>query len=821
MLKIVLLNTLIFSTLIWSQSIGVITGKVIDNTTKQPLFGVNIIVEESELGSASDFDGNFTIRNIPIGTHHIKVSMLGYSDRLFLNLPVTSARPINIVAELDAQPIKGEIVEVKSKAFTRSKSSTVSTMHVDQAEIRSDPGGVYDIQRVVQSLPSVTTASDQENEIISRGGLPGENLFLLDNIEIQNPNHFGSEGAGGGPVNMINPAFVREIEFTPGAFSAKYGDKASSVMDITLRDGSRNKLEIDTDLSMAGFGINLESPLFNGKGSLLASTKWSYLDLVVKSLGLTAVPKYSSHQLKAVYDLSPMNRLTFNYLLGFDEIHIMEENDVVSRGAENVDWKGKTDVAGLSLRTLLGNIGYGITTLSNVTLDQYTLVYRNGDRNQKYFTRNNLHLENTLKTDWTLKLGGFEVLTGLSAKQLDVGFDEWSKEDTIWIYDTDYWSSGEWIVEDLDSIKTDSPHQILPEWKFNSNDIAYKYAHYFELRKSLANKLNFRIGFRTDHFTETNETVYSPRTNIEFLLNPVSTLHLGIGRHYQYPANFIVFRDKNKNLKAKYSDQIVFGYEKYLDSDLRFLFETYYRELHNIPTHYFWSHPSDSLSDIEFAEHQNEWLNEGRGKGYGFEFFIQKKLMNNWHGLISYAWSHTQAIDVRNITSSDESGNASTGEKWYDWDFDIRHQITIIGGWKKKFHAEQWYSDLKQKSWYKVFSNAFGVINPLADEIELSFRFGYNSGRPYTEKQYRPETMQWLISDNAEWNKNRFPEYHRFDIMFLRRYHFRNLNLVTFIDVMNIYSRNNIWDYSYNSDGSKEEVWQYQTMPIGGFTIEF
>ena len=64
MLKIVLLNTLIFSTLIWSQSIGVITGKVIDNTTKQPLFGVNIIVEESELGSASDFDGNFTIRNI-------------------------------------------------------------------------------------------------------------------------------------------------------------------------------------------------------------------------------------------------------------------------------------------------------------------------------------------------------------------------------------------------------------------------------------------------------------------------------------------------------------------------------------------------------------------------------------------------------------------------------------------------------------------------------------------------------------------------------------------------------------------------------------
>ncbi len=805
---------------LFSQTNGIISGTVLDKATQQSLPGANIIIEKLGIGTASDLDGNFRLYKIPIGTQHLRVSMMGYEDRIFLNIPVTSARPINIIAELDVQPIIGETVEVKSKAFTRSKSSTVSTMHVDLAEIKSDPGGAYDIQRVVQSLPSVTTASDQENEIISRGGLPGENLFLLDNIEIQNPNHFGFEGAGGGPVNMINPAFVREIEFTPGAFSAKYGDKASSVMDITLRDGSREEFEYDFDLSMSGAGTNFEGPI-GGKGSFMASSKWSYLDLVVKNLGMTAVPKYSSHQAKVVYDLSQMNRLTFNYLLAFDEIHIKGENEVVSKGAENVDWKSRTDVAGLSLRTLLGKIGYGVTTLSSVKLDQNTMVYRNGDTEQKYFTRNNLNFENTLKSDWTFKLIGFEMLTGLSAKQLDVGFDQWADADTIWTYDTSFWNGNEWDFSALDEITepvVTGFAQTTPEWDFISDDIAYKFAHYIEFHKSVLNKLNFRFGLRTDYFTETKESVYSPRANVEFGINQISTIHFGIGRHYQFPPNYLVFRDeKNRYLKSKYSDQIILGYEHYLDSDLRLSLETYYKKHENIPTQYYWSHNSDEIVE----EHLNEWLNEGKARSYGLEFFVQKKMMNNWHGLISYAWSHSEASDVRNIFGASELDDANPGDNWYDWDFDIRHQLTIIGGWKKKFHTEQWYNDLKQKTLYKVFSSVFGMINPLADEIELSFRFGYNSGRPFTKKDYDEATMRWLVDENVEWNTNRFPEYHRFDILFQRRYHFKKVNLVTFIDVMNIYNRNNIWDYSYNSDGTKDKVWQYQTFPVGGFTLEF
>ena len=66
----------------------------------------------------------------------------------------------------------------------------------------------------------------------------------MDNLEIPNPNHFGDVGSGGGPINIINAAFIDRIDFFAGGFPAKYGDKQSSVMDVTLREGNKNKNEI-------------------------------------------------------------------------------------------------------------------------------------------------------------------------------------------------------------------------------------------------------------------------------------------------------------------------------------------------------------------------------------------------------------------------------------------------------------------------------------------------------------------------------------------------------------------------------------------------
>ena len=799
---------------------GTVLGVVRDANTQQPLVGANVMIVDTHLGDATDLEGRFEITGIGMGTRHLQVSMIGYETRVILNLMVTTARPLDLVIEVKMVSLEGETVEVEGKTFTRSTAAVLSTMHVDNFEIRSDPGGAFDIQRMVQSLPSVTSASDQENEIITRGGMPGENLFLLDNIEIPNPNHFGIEGAGGGPINMINPLFVREIEFTPGAFSARYGDKASSVMDIRLRRGSTERFETAFDLSMAGARINAEGPIADGKGSFLTSTTWSFLDLIVESFGMTAVPRYNNHQVKIVYDLSPSNRIIFNALAGFDQINIISENEVLTRGAESVDWEGEVYVVGVSLQTLLGQRGYGLTTLSTVTKKSYTWVYNFGAKDYPWFTRDNVLTEYTLKSDWSLRsdLGSFSV--GTLLRNIDFLYDEWAGTDSLFLYDTSFWDGEQWTVDDP---PTTGVSYIQPEFNFNENETTWKMGTYAQWQVGIGQSAQVSAGGRADYFTATEELVLSPRFNLELFLDDDTNLHLGYGKHYQYPGYYLVYRDPdglNRNLKAKFTHQFVVGIEHFFAPDFRGSLEAFYKIYENLPTYYYWTNPKEKYPLP--LEHRTHWLNEGEARSRGFEFFLQKKLTHNWHLLLSYAWSHSQAKDMRLFFTGSGSLNDKEREgEWYDWDYDIRHQLTFIGGWKKKFHKEAWYQELKKKKWFRIASTVLGPLNPLADEIEMNVRLGYNSGRPYTERMYFPDLRDWVSIEDTDWNSLRFPEYHRLDFMFLQRWMLPKMNIVAYVNIMNIYDRKNIWDYAYSADGTKEEVWQYKTMPVGGVTLEF
>ncbi len=239
--------------------------------------------------------------------------------------------------ELTSTILESDGVVVTAGYFHEAKDAVVSNRSMDFEEIRSDPGSAEDVQRAVQALPSVVSGSDSQNDIIVRGGMPGENLFIMDNIEIPNPNHFGYQGVGGGPVNMVNTYFIRKVDFYAGAFPAKYGDKASSVMDISLRDGNRERYAGHFYLGMSGAGAMAEGPLPGKKGSWILSARKSFLDLIISSTGLSAVPKYYSLQGKISYDINSKNKLLIKGIYGNDKIKIEDEGTGgYSRGAENV-----------------------------------------------------------------------------------------------------------------------------------------------------------------------------------------------------------------------------------------------------------------------------------------------------------------------------------------------------------------------------------------------------------------------------------------------------------------------------------------------------
>jgi hypothetical protein len=195
-----------------------------------------------------------------------------------------------------------------------------------------------------------------------------------------------------------------------------------------------------------------------------------------------------------------------------------------------------------------------------------------------------------------------------------------------------------------------------------------------------------------------------------------------------------------------------------------------------------------------------------RGKGYakGIEFFLQKKMSQKYHYTLSYSYSVSKGVDPRNGAA-------------FDWDFDFRHVFTAICGVQWNLKDKEWYQRLSRKTWFKIFD----WLLPLADQVEAAIRWRYLGGRPYTALTYHPEYRGWFMDEGAPLNGVRYPAYHRLDFRLDRRYMFNGWNLVTYFDIMNVYSRDNIWSYQYYSDGTTEPILQYKVFPVGGITVEF
>ena len=105
--------------------------------------------------------------------------------------------------------------------------------------------------------------------------------------------------------------------------------------------------------------------------------------------------------------------------------------------------------------------------------------------------------------------------------------------------------------------------------------------------------------------------------------------------------------------------------------------------------------------------------------------------------------------------------------------------------------------------------------------MDLSIRWRYLGGRPYTSPIYYKTLHEWVVDESVLSNDQRYPHYHRLDFRIDRRFMFQGWNIVTYFDLMNVYGRDNIWEYSYQDDGTIEEFLQWKVFPVGGMAIEF
>ncbi|MBK7033940.1 MAG: TonB-dependent receptor [Ignavibacteria bacterium] len=200
-----------------SQPTGMISGQVVDVATQQPLVGATIAVVGTKRGALSKKEGRFVISNVPAGVYTIKTTLIGYSQDLKSDIVVSPGKPLTVLIQLSSTQVEfGETVVV-SEAFRKDGQSISSTQTLTSEEVRRAPGVQEDVVRAVALLPGVAVTNAGRNDLAVRGGAPFENLFLVDNIEVPNINHFGSQGSSGGPLSLINIAFVRDVSLSTGA----------------------------------------------------------------------------------------------------------------------------------------------------------------------------------------------------------------------------------------------------------------------------------------------------------------------------------------------------------------------------------------------------------------------------------------------------------------------------------------------------------------------------------------------------------------------------------------------------------------------------
>ena len=776
------------------QKPGSITGKVVDKKNLQPLVGANVVIDGTNRGAATDLKGNFIVDRLEPGSYNLKIFYLGYITVKKGNVIVNPNRSTVLEIQMEETALEVESVEVTASYFQKAKEAVVSTRSMDFEEIRRSPGDLVDIQRAVQALPAVVSGSDQINEIIIRGGYPGENLFLMDNIEIPNPNHFAIQGAGGGPINMLNSYMVRNIDFYAGAFSAKYGDKASSVMDISLRNGSTERYRAEGSLGMAGVGVLAEGPLGSNGSSFILSARKSYLDLIVSSTGLTAVPNYYNFQGKMTVNLDPRNTLYINSVYGNDNIKIEEGDEAgYGRGAENVDTKNSQYVLGLTLRSFWAKNLYSLFTLSGVSSKFFADVYELPEPNIKdtFFTNESRESEYTLKSDFVYQAHkNLELNFGAAMKSVQFDYDLWNDADTLFKYD--------YLGANPDAII--DTFRIYPVYRVDRKFSSFKSALYTQFSFDFLRHFRLTSGVRYEYFDFNRFASLSPRFGFSYFINPKTTFNLAYGKHYQSPAYVeLAANSRNQDLKNKFTDQYIAGLEYLFRDDIKLVVEAYYKKYTDVPI-------NKTLTTVDpFDVNEQRYVNAGTGEAKGFELFFQKKITKGFSSIVSYSHSVSQATDPRFNTK-------------YNWDYDYRNVLTLITGYKMDFRNKLWFVNMKHKWWFHALS--WLPFFP-ADEVELSGKFRYLGGRPFTAPVYRPELREWVVEEQQQLNAERFPAYHRLDFRIDRRFIFDTWNLVIFFDIVNIYNRENVWDYNYNDDGTRERVLQYQTLPVGGVSVEF
>ncbi len=654
-----------------SVETGRIRGEVYNRSTNEPLAGVNILVISTALGASTDINGQFSITRVPIGTIALRVTAVGYTPFIATDIVVSVARPAEIRIPLDELTIEVDAVQVTASYFQKIPDRPISNLIQSNEEIRRIPGGLEDVVRAISILPGVAQVQAGRNDLIIRGGAPSENLFVVDNIEVPNINHFGTQGASGGPLSFVNLDFVQQTSFSTGGFGVQYGDKLSSVLTLDLSEGRKDRFGGKATISASQFGLNLEGPV-KENATFLFSARRSYLDFIFKAAGFGFVPEYWDFLGKIHYHLSPSDQLVVLGIGALDNVKLF--NDTPDKRFNNSRVLGSDQnqfIGGVSWRHLMD---HGFTTVSfGQTYVDYEYLQNDSLLNPLFKTSSFEH-ESTLRGDLLAHImKNTEISLGLQVKRVSFSNDIFLASQTTSFGDT---------------LGINTLYKA----------IATKASAYLQLSQDI-DLLRLTIGGRLDYFDMIkNKFALAPRFSASYALSPVMNISTSIGRYYQSPSYiWLVANPINSALDFVGADHYIAGIDYMLQADTKISIETYIKSYFNYPasltrTYLVLANTGAGFggSGEGFASFGLDPLvSSGKGRTRGVEFLAQKKLSEiPCYGTVSISYNESE------FTAMDGISRPSS--------FDQRWIVNIGGGY---------------------------ILN---EKWEFGAKFRYATGRPYT-----------------------------------------------------------------------------------------
>ena len=639
MKKLLILLLLVGSSLIGSlfasEKKVTVSGYLIDSSSGESLIGANIFVRELNIGTTTNAYGFYSLSIPASDSISIVFSYIGYKAQI-KKLFIKKNLKLNIA--LKSKPIAmSEVIVTARKENENVERKQISVIDVPIRMVKQLPAilGESDVLKVLQFLPGIQSGAEGTTGFYVRGGKADQNLVLLDEAVVYNPNHLF------GLLSTFNPRAINNVSIIKGGFPAQYGGRLSSILDISMKEGNNKSYHANGGIGVITSKLTVEGPIIKDKASFIISARRTYLDLLMKAISQLSKTNYSFYDMNAKvnYKFSGNDRIYLSFFADRDKAGYVDANSL------NYDFK-----IGNKTGTFRWNHLFGEKLFSNTSL-----IYTSYLMNLK-----------TIQSNFYSEF--YSEIKDLSAK-------------------TEF----EYFPNPRHTIKMGlnfTHHMFIPTGTsgkvpkaarasaINISRIQKKFASegsiYLNDKFDITALFGMNIGLRVPVFQTKNAFYYGiePRATIKYTLTSQSSVKAAYTIMHQFvhlvPSSTAsiptdIWLPTSSIVKPERSKQIAIGYfHNFKDNNYESSVEAYYKTMKNQVAFKEGTHLIEQTNI-------DKQLVFGKGWSYGIEFFLKKR-RGRYNGWISYTLSWTnQQFDALNFG------------KPFPFKYDRRHDLSVVG----------------------------------------------------------------------------------------------------------------------------------------------